>query len=576
MLRFLLLIIPFFSIQEAEAIKIDPEYYIYPVEDVDRLYSANFGELRPNHFHAGVDIKTNGVEGKCVVAVADGYVSRLVLSPTGYGLAIYITHPNGTTSVCGHLSRFRDDIANYVESERYRTKQHAISLYLTPDQFPVKQGDLVAYSGNTGSSSGPHVHYEIRESASQKPINVFSKGIIKPRDTRNPLIFRIHYVEVDSVGGVCYSAPRRTYEAKSMSEAGVYELNTPNNEIEVGRKGYFIAEMSDRKDDVTNTFGIYAFQGAVDGDRYFEYRMDGFTFDCTRFVNVISCYDLRRNSRNEILIMARPECGTTLYYPTIKNRGIVTCAQGESREIEMIATDDCGLKSTLKFNIKGGESSYKADIDSTLRVVKAQKPFIYSQDGISVSIPARALYQSMPFRCEEITSRQNVANSSVSVVSPIYKILDESIPLHTAMTLSIDVTLPKEDQPKASIAKVGTSGKAFYVGGKYEGGKVSVNTRSTGEYLVVVDKVAPKVVPNFVEGADLTSRTKFTISVSDNYAGVGSYNAYIDGEWIALNYKAGVLTHTFRSQPTASEHTLKVVVSDNRNNTTSVERKFKR
>ncbi len=571
-----MLLIPFFAAQEAKpAVKIDPAYYIYPVEGVERLYSANFGELRPNHFHSGVDIKTNGVEGKRVVAVADGYVSRIGLSPYGYGLALYIAHPNGTTSVYGHLSRLRDDINNYLQAERYRTKQNSISLFPEAGKFPVKQGDLVAYSGNSGSSMGPHLHYEIRESALQKPINLFARGIIKPRDSRHPLIFRVHYIEVDSVAGVAYPAPRASYEAQQVAE-GKYELVADSNEIAVGRKGYFIVEMSDRKDDVTNTFGIYRCEAAVDGDTYLKYQMDGFTFDCTRYVNVVSCYDLRRNSRNEILRMVRPECGTSLYYHIIKNRGLVMCDEGQQRAMTITATDDCELSSVLSFKIKGRKESFTAQVDSTKRVVRAQKPFYHTQDGLRVSIPARTLYESVPFECQEVTHRGEVTNPSVSVVSPIYKILDESIPLHTSMNISIAVTLPAEQQSKATIAKIGTSGKAFYVGGKYESGRVNVNSRSAGEYLVVVDSEPPLVRPHFADGADLSSRSSLSIAVSDNFSGLSSYNAYIDGDWVALDYRGGVATHHFTSKPTGTEHTLRVMAVDLKGNSRSEQIKFKR
>ena len=142
--------------------KLDPAYYDYPLRNVAGYYSANFGEMRPNHFHAGTDFKTDGVEGKPVVAVADGYVSRVSQSPTGYGLALYVTHPNGTTSVYGHLSRFRKDIADFVFSERHRLKQSRVDLYCQADQFPVKRGEEIARSGNTGSSQGPHLHFEVR------------------------------------------------------------------------------------------------------------------------------------------------------------------------------------------------------------------------------------------------------------------------------------------------------------------------------------------------------------------------------------------------------------------------------
>ena len=179
-----------------------PEEYIYPIRDVEGLYSANFGEIRPGHFHAGVDIKTDAEEGKPVVAAADGYVSRVVLQAGGYGRAVYLTLHNGTTVVYGHLRRFRDDIERHVRRERYERRSNGVNLWFGPGTWPVKQGDVVAYSGDSGSSGGPHLHYEIRDTETQRLYNPVREGIIRPRDEYPPRIVRLHYVEVDTVQGV--------------------------------------------------------------------------------------------------------------------------------------------------------------------------------------------------------------------------------------------------------------------------------------------------------------------------------------------------------------------------------------
>lgn len=213
-----------------------PEDYIFPLRDVAGLYSANFGEMRPNHFHSGIDIKTDGVTGKPVLATADGYISRIAVTPGGYGRAIYITHPNGTTSVYGHLSKFRDDIEKYVHEERYRTRRNSINLYPPADRFPLKQGEQFAWSGNTGSSAGPHLHFEIRDSRTQRTLNTISSGVIRTRDDIPPRLVKLYYVEVDSVRGVPVHARPRPVELVEKTP-GRYALKQ-EGALSVGGRGY--------------------------------------------------------------------------------------------------------------------------------------------------------------------------------------------------------------------------------------------------------------------------------------------------------------------------------------------------
>ncbi len=183
---------------------LDPADYLYPIRDVDGTCSSNFGEIRPGHFHAGVDIRTGGTEGKELVAVADGHVSRLSVSPGGYGRAIYLTLNNGTTAVYGHLQRFRDDIEQLVAQERRAQGKNSLNLFFGHSKLPVRQGEVIGYSGNSGSSSGPHLHFEIRDTRTQRLYNVVREGIIRPVDSLPPRIVKIHYVEIDTLpGGLC-------------------------------------------------------------------------------------------------------------------------------------------------------------------------------------------------------------------------------------------------------------------------------------------------------------------------------------------------------------------------------------
>ncbi|MFR9495134.1 MAG: M23 family metallopeptidase [Rikenellaceae bacterium] len=546
-----------------------PEDYIYPVEGAAKLFSANFGELRSDHFHSGVDIKTDGVEGKRIVAVADGYISRISLSPYGYGLALYITHNSGSTSVYGHLSRFRDDVAKYVEAERYRTKSHSVNLFCNSQTFVVKQGDLIAYSGNSGSSAGPHLHFEVRETASQKPINVIADRIIEPRDNIAPLIRTLHYIEVDTLQGIPHNAPRRSYDVEKVGES--YQISG-GAKVEVGRRGYFVLEATDRRNDVTNTFGIYRLSASIDGKQYFQYSMDGFTYDKSRYCNAIGYYPIMINTRNEPLRLAATENCDMSHYIKIHNKGLVTASQGVVREVSIDVEDDCGNTSNLNFMIvgKSDDRCFVAERVEPNMVASAKSQYIFRGDGVAVSIPAYALYESVEFKCEEVVV------DDAKALSKGYKILDVTTPLHKAMSVSIKADIALDLRNKVGLSMIGRTGKVSFIRGEYVAGVVTANSRNAGTFYVATDTTAPTISLGIAEGSQQGGSSYFTCAVSDDLSGVSSYSATIDGEWIAFNLVNGRLRHNFRSKPDGEQHELVVTVVDNVGNSTTVTCRYMR
>lgn len=352
-----------FSVCATAAQNLDTTRYIFPVRQVAGTFAANFGEIRTGHFHAGVDIKTDGTEGKPLVAVADGYVSRAVITTYGYGKAIYLTLADGTTAVYGHLQRFRDDIDDYMQAERYRTRSNEIDRWFTPDRWPVKRGEVIGHSGNSGSSMGPHLHFELREAGTGRRLNTVRQGIFRPADKLPPRILRLHYVEVDTVQGVCLRSRPASYNLVREAE-GRYKT-TRREPIPVGRKGYFIVEVTDRRNDVNNTFGIWRLSATVDGEPHFEYRMDGFLPSQARYSDAVSWYARQRDSRNEVIRMARLTGAPKAFYPVLREQGIIRTDSGQVRVIHIEAEDDCGNRSTLTFNIRGQSESFQAQADST-------------------------------------------------------------------------------------------------------------------------------------------------------------------------------------------------------------------
>ena len=549
--------------------KLDPAYYDYPLRNVAGYYSANFGEMRPNHFHAGTDFKTDGVEGKPVVAVADGYVSRVSQSPTGYGLALYVTHPNGTTSVYGHLSRFRKDIADFVFSERHRLKQSRVDLYCQADQFPVKRGEEIARSGNTGSSQGPHLHFEIRDAKTQKTLNIISQGIVTPKDDISPYIMKVHYVEVDTVRGVPCHSKLATY-AVHKADANTYRT-AQKSPIKVGRKGYFIVETSDRKNDVANTYGVYNMVAKLDGKAIFEYRNDGFPFDLSRYCNAVSHYPIQRRSRNEVMRAAMLQGGTKYFYPTLVNRGVVTTAEGEERKMEFVITDDCGNTSTLAFDIvgKSNDACFKGEVAEDAIIVEYNRDFAHKVDDVlSVVIAKGSLYESIALDIE----RSDVAikaDSTIKVLSPAYRIHDDNTPLQKSIGLVFTQDVEERLQPYTVMASVSSGGYLYYSGGRYRHNRLTARTSSFGTFCLVADMTPSTIRPQFEDGQDCRGRDRIAFRLSDNFSGVSSYNVYIDGKWVAIDYARSRAWVNLKAEGISGgkSHNIEIVVKDACGNT---------
>ncbi len=466
-------------------------------------------------------------------------------------------------------SKFMDSVADYVEAERYRTKSQSVNLYCTSQQFPVKQGDQIALSGNSGSSGGPHLHFEIRDSGTQEPINIIAHKIIEPKDNIAPLIMRVHYIEIDSLQGVAHTAPRRSYDVAKVGES--YAI-VGGGSIPVGRKGYFVIEASDRRNDVTNTFGIYRLSASVDQKPFFEYKMDRISFTNTRYCNAIGYYPIMINTRNEPLRLAVAENSDTKHYRTIVNRGVVRSNAGESRDIAVEVEDDCGNISKLNFSIvgKADDQIFVAEPAEPKMIVSTARKFTYSADSILVSIPSGTLYESTVFKCEVSD------HADTTKLSRVYEILDITTPLHKAMSISIGVDVPEKLRSKVGLISISRSGNPTFIKGEYKYGSVTATSRNAGKFYVEVDTKGPTLKPGIAEGSQQAGSSYFTCGITDDLSGVKSYNATLDGEWIALDLDKGRVRHNFKNKPDGNTHTLIIEATDGVGNKTTVTRNFVR
>lgn len=557
----------------AQGQRLNPGDYIYPIRGVAGLYSANFGEMRPGHFHGGIDIKTDGGEGKPLVAVADGYVSRVSVSPSGYGRAIYLTLGNGTTAVYGHLQRFRGDIEKQVREERCRRRANSVDLWFGPGAWPVAQGDTIGFSGNSGSSMGPHLHFELRDTPTQRLYNVVREGVVRPDDDLPPRIMRIHYIEVDSVQGVPVHGSPESYAVVREAE-GRYRL-TREEPVGTGRKGYFVLEASDRRNGVHNTFGLWRASMSVDGDPRFEYRMDGFTHDLSRCCDAVSHYPMQLTSRNEVIRLAQLAESPDCFYPVMRERGLVRTAEGEKRRIRIEAEDDCGNRSQLEFDILGRTETLRAEADSTAVVLRPEKvALVRAGRDLTARIPAGAVYE--PIFCRPEQRQAPASDSTAAVLSPAYRILGAETPLRRPMTVSVHAFVPDDMQSRTVLATRTAKGRIACIGGRYADGAVTATTRTTGDIFVAADTIPPRIRPLFSEGADLGGARSIRFRVSDNFSGIASCTLLIDGRWVPCDRfpMQGTLVHAFDLPAAKKRRSVQLTVTDRCGNTARWEGTF--
>lgn len=536
--------------------------------DIPLLVSGNVGELRGNHFHSGVDFKTQGVTGKTVRAVAPGYVARIAVSPGGYGKALYLNHPDGTTSVYGHVERFTPEIERYVHEQQYRRQSFSVDLYPPREMFRYERGEQIASSGNRGSSGGPHLHFEIRETASQQALNVLAEKMIPVKDGIAPRIVTLYYIEVDTVQGVPVHTTRYSRSVR-QSAGGQYAL-PDTAALKISPRGYFAAEVSERKDGAGNALGPYRIESTLDGKPVFSFTMDRINFSLSRYAQAVALYPESRGKRNGVYrLTVLPNNPLPLFRGTV-NRGIVSLPDDRPHRMEIILTDDNGNRSTLAFNLRNGlpprtPKAETGSADLRLTPVRWDKPFSLSGESFRVEIPARALYES-------ILLETGTGPRPAYAYSPLYKIHTDGVLLHSNITVSLDAgELPAGLRSKALLGRL--SGKTpVAAGGAWSDGEVTAKVRSFGNYFVAVDTVAPRIMPEFKERENMQGKRSLSLIVSDNFSGIGSYEAAIDGKWALFEHdpKTRRITHYFDDDrwQTGVTHHLELTVTDVKGNRT--------
>ncbi|WAC40767.1 M23 family metallopeptidase [Pedobacter sp. SL55] len=528
-----------------------------PLDIEPPALAGSFGELRSNHFHSGIDFRTNQRIGYPVYAPADGFISRLRVQNSGFGLALYINHPNGYTTVYGHLSRFNPKIAQIVKNIQYKKTSYEIDEFPSPDLIPVRKGEVIAYTGNTGSSGGPHLHFEIRDSKTEATINPQLLGISIP-DNIPPVI---HAMYVYRLNGKPFNefTPKQYFQVAGSK--GNYKLNQVSTINLNGEVGFGIV-VNDRHNGASGNNGAYAIELAVDGNIVYTSALERFTFDNSKAINSHIDYPTYLRTKQSIQkSFVDPGNPLNIYFNLV-NSGRVTFNDGKTHSVKYTISDARGNKSTLAFNVL---ADAKANINTpelplgTSFAYNKQNEF--SQDDVKVILPKGTLYNDLNFIYKKTAKPQQNA------FSEIHHIHNNFTPLHTGFELWIkaDSTITKH-QSKALIVNSNRSSQ----GGYFENGWVKTKPRTFGSFFIAIDTIAPNIVPlNIANGKNMAGISKMSFRISDGLSGIKSFNGYIDGKWVLMEFdaKTANLWHTFDERTSTGKHTFELLVIDMKENT---------
>lgn len=529
------------------------QQYRNPV-DFQMLLSGNFGELRNNHFHAGIDIKTQSVINKPVHSIEDGYVSRIFKAPAGYGLALYITHPKtGHTSVYGHLQEFAPKIAAYVKQKQYEQESFRINLICEPELFPVKRGELIAYSGNTGSSGGPHIHFEIRNTETEfllDPIEYYKNLLtdkVAPK-VRGIAVYPI--LSEGIVNGTSKPFRQNISKTKNGSYQSVSANLTAWGKIGLGVKAY------DKMSGTHNIYGVKHIRLYQDGTLIFTSSINTFGFDHSRMLNSFVDFEDWRLNRS-FFMKSFVDPGNTLPFYDSDKKGYITIDQQKTYNFRYELEDAFGNVEHYAFSVEGRKQAIPQQVTGLSQYMVWNQDNHYLSDNFSLIIPKGNLYADFPFTLKQ--------SSSDVYFSDRYQVNDRPVPFHDKAEVKIKLKSdPLKDKKQYGIVLL-KGGKEQWVGGYYSNQTLIASIREAGgEYAISYDDKAPVITP--VQSNLWERQQKIVFKAADNKSGISSWRGTIDGQFALFEHDVKSPTYTYKfdsSRLTRNKtHKLEFTVTD--------------
>jgi murein DD-endopeptidase MepM/ murein hydrolase activator NlpD len=545
-----------------------PQDYFDPPLNVPLISSGTFGELRGNHFHSGLDIKTQGKIGVPVLAAAEGTIVRIKVSPYGFGRALYMRHPNGYTTVYAHLHQFSSEMEAYVIGEMKRKQSNAVDLFPKAGQFTFAKGDPIAWSGNSGGSGGPHLHFEIRSTKSEKIINPLLFGF-KIADQRFPELSHLQRYSLEDdqlMGQKDISLLKGANGSYSLAGSSIIEAV---NAVSFGI--YAI----DKQDGANNKNGIYAIRLLANNELRYEFKMETFAFDESRFINSHIDYGLKSCcGRTSHKLDLEPGNQLSVYGKTTQ-AAIFEYAKDTIIPIRIEVSDVAGNVSSLNFTLdykhrpdlikKTKLENIGPDVKPNLHHLSFDESKTLEDPDYEIRFKANSFYRNQTIEIKK--------SPKLDVYSDLVEFGDRSIPVHLYYEIKLRVKRPLNgiDPSKLFIASYKNGKYDDYEGGYYSNGWIVSRTRQLGQFGVYLDTTAPTITAiNFKDNDKLKPKTILQIRVGDDLSGIEEYDAWLNGVWVPMYYDAKtrrlLMETKYWQTLSAAKQLLKIRVEDDKQN----------
>ena len=535
----------------------------YPL-DIPIILSGTFAELRPNHFHAGIDIKTKGTEGFNVYSIGDGYISRIQITHGGYGKALYIKHDNGQSSVYAHLKKYSPKIEKIVKEIQYSNESYTFRVYPKENEIRISEKELIGYSGNTGRSYGPHLHYELRDDK-DRPINPLKYKNYTVLDTIPPVVLGLHYKEIpqNSING-SNSSFKNLKLTKISSKLFISDTLNTSGLIGFGVNSY------DRMNNTWNKMGLSNIKANLNGEQVFDMNLNSFSYEEWRHINTFIDYASYKNKKIRIQKLYIEDYNPLDMYNRSLGNGVINIKNQDKVYLYAIRLFDYNKNYTeILIPI-----SWKEKINYKTKELESDNIYSINKDSVynllfassSIKLSKNTFYTDKEI---EITERDNILS-----------IDEDSIPVLKEITIKFNTDRYNDSLVnKTYIAKLEKEDKSSFVSNNLKNGKLIADIKLLGDYMIKVDSIPPSI--NLIDIEDsqwISNRDKLQIKINDKNSGISSYRGTLNDKWILLEYNPmkGILTYDFNDNINNSEpkNILKVNVTDNVGNTKYLEKVF--